>query len=266
MLKFRRAGFQFLFFLISSFVLSSCGKEKTKKTDQPQCTANCQSAGPVQSPKKPGDNPPAKPPGKNPPTKPPSNTPPGKPPQPPSHPPDTRVDPNPSFRGAPWAAVEDTQDWTAAVLRVLGTRMADFEQAADKEEFCPGYRTAPISLKNVCWVRVIGAVAQLESDFNPNDAFREPNGNWSVGLLSLSPNECANAPTKEQLLDPIKNLVCGVNKMAALIRRDHYIDGPEGQRGAASYWSTLREPYENAGYQVGKKFEVIKITSKFDEY
>jgi hypothetical protein len=61
-------------------------------------------------------------------------------------------------------------------------------------------------------------------------------------------------------------LVAGISKYEAnLIARDGYIDGPEGRRGAASYWSTLRAPYKrwdptrNRYLSLGKKNLILPL-------
>lgn len=167
-----------------------------------------------------------------------------------------------SFAGnqAVWASVSGTQSWTNATLSVIKNRMSSFEKARDRNVFCPGYDNATQEKKQLCWLRLVSAVARFESAFHPGDSFREPNGKYSVGLLALSTGECSNAPTLSALKNPVKNLICGTNKMAHLIARDGYIDGPSNNRGAASYWSVLRKPYSFRKMKLGKKYEIIPLT------
>lgn len=111
----------------------------------------------------------------------------------------------------------------------------------------------------------MAAVSEFESAFKAGDSFREPDGNYSVGLLALSPNECPNAHTIAQLEQAVPNLVCGTNRMAALIAHDGYIDGPASRRGASSYWSTLRAPYKEWDasrgryLSLGKKNQILPL-------
>lgn len=138
-----------------------------------------------------------------------------------------------------------------------------FEKAKDISTFCPGYENSYEVEKQNCWVTLVLALVDLESKFDPAAEFLEPDGKWSVGLLMLSPGECKAAPTKEDLKHATKNLDCGLRIMANRIARDSYISGPKETRGAASYWSTLREPYTFKKYKLGKRPQVIAKTSQY---
>lgn len=155
--------------------------------------------------------------------------------------------------------------WSNTVRTVAYARLAQFEKARDKEVFCPGYAQANIQQRLNCWVMLVAAISKFESAFAPADSFREPDGNYSVGLLALSPRECPNAHSIEALKNPIENLICGTNKMARLIDRDGFIDGPPQARGAARYWSTLRAPYQRwdpsrkRSLNLGKKQQILPL-------
>jgi hypothetical protein len=166
-----------------------------------------------------------------------------------------------------WSRLANTQAWTKAVQEIVHKRFGDFELAKDKETFCPGYTAAATSRaqKEACWVRLVSAISFYESSFNPKGGFVEPSGSSSIGLLSLSEGECPNAKTIKELKDPIKNLSCGTNKMADLIKKAKYIDGPVGNRGAAAYWSVLRTPYVVGKYKLGKKTQIALLTKKYQE-
>lgn len=167
------------------------------------------------------------------------------------------------YRAAVWRRVRDNRAWTDTVLRIVRKRLDDFEQARDKEDFCPGYSKATRHQKEVCWLRLIGALVMFESSFNPREAFQEPDGAWSVGLMALSPGECSEAMTVKDLQNPIKNLTCGVNKMAFFISRHGFINGPKSARGAAAYWSVLRDPYVYGKYKLGRRRRILKITHAY---
>jgi len=142
-----------------------------------------------------------------------------------------------------WGTAPERRVWTNAVMSVVRSRIKELEKARDKEIFCPGYSKATAAQKANCWLLVVSAITKFESGFKPASTFREPDGNYSVGMLAMSPGECANAPTLRQLQSAVPNLICGTNKMASLIGRYGYIDGPASGRGASRYWSTLRAPY-----------------------
>lgn len=166
-------------------------------------------------------------------------------PKPPVPKPQPKPEPVSPGLGAPaWGVSPARKPWVSAILSVVHARIGELEKAQDKEVFCPGYSKATPSQKANCWVLIVAAISKFESSFNPDSQFREPDGNYSIGLLALSPGECPNAPSHQSLKAATPNLICGTNKMASLIGRHGYIDGPvEGRRGAAQYWSTLRTPY-----------------------
>jgi hypothetical protein len=173
----------------------------------------------------------------------------------------------PNFQEASvWATVGGSESWTASTLNVIRSRRADLEKARDLEAFCPNYSTADTEHRELCWLRLVGALVQQESSFNPKAVFIEPFGSSSIGLMMLSPGECANAATEELLKIATRNLECGVGKMADLIQRDSYIDGPDGQRGAGAYWSVLRAPYQSDGYDLGKKAVIQKATKQYLQF
>ena len=165
-----------------------------------------------------------------------------------------------------WSNLRSTDAWTTAVLKVVRNKFSSFEAAKDVETFCPGYRKASQFQKENCWLRLVSAVVRFESSFKPGDSFREPNGAYSVGLLALSPGECPNAPDIKSLKNPVKNLECGVGKMAKLIASGRYIDGPKGNRGAAAYWSVLRAPYRYKKYKLGKKHLIVPLTKEYRKF
>jgi hypothetical protein len=171
-----------------------------------------------------------------------------------------------NYDAALWGKVANSAAWTDAVLAAVRTHLPELERGRDRNEFCPDYSVATEHQRETCWLRLVSAVAQFESSFNPGDMFMEANGKYSVGLLSLSASECPNAPTIAALKSPIKNLVCGVNIMARLIEHDGFIDGPASARGASSYWSTLRTPYSSGHYHVGRKNQVIAITRLYRNF
>ena len=67
---------------------------------------------------------------------------------------------------------------------------------------------------------MIGGLVKFESNFKPDDSFRESNGNWSVGLMALSPKECRSYETVDLLKQPLLNLSCGIGKFADLVVRE----------------------------------------------
>jgi hypothetical protein len=166
---------------------------------------------------------------------------------------------------AAWSGLPSGKTWTAVTMREVAANLSSFERAADKEAYCPGYSHASLMQRETCWVRLVSAVAQYESSFNPRNKFRETSGAYSVGLLQLSTGECAGAESIAALQDPIRNLECGTRKLANLIARDGFVTSPDNAHGGAAYWSTLRRPYTSGHHHVGKALEVRLITRRFME-
>jgi hypothetical protein len=172
------------------------------------------------------------------------------------------LDPNEVLDSA--AAIKQTPaEWNSAILSNVREQMPRLEKAHDKNNFCPGYESATDSQKESCWVRIVKATIRYESTFDAKLTFEEPNGDMSVGLLMLSPGECAEAKTAAQLKNPVKNINCGMAKMARLISRDNAIAGTGTKKGAAAYWSVLRRPYKYAKYKLGKQNEIIALTKGY---
>lgn len=159
--------------------------------------------------------------------------------------------------------------WNNVVLKVVNARFNEFNKAKDVEIFCPGYRRASKKAQMHCWVMLAAAISKFESAFKPESSFREPDGNYSIGLLALSPGECPNASTHKSLQQAEANLVCGMNRMATLIGRHGNIDGPEHCRGASRYWSTLRAPYKRwdptrkRNLNLGKRNLILPLTKGY---
>lgn len=172
-----------------------------------------------------------------------------------------------------WASrAPNSLSWTKTVLAVVSARMSDLDQARDKEVFCPGYSAASLSHRKICWLRLVGGIVEFESSFRADEPpFHEGGGNYSVGLMALSKGECPNAPTEKELLNPVQNLICGVNRMAALIARGNSIENPDN-RGASAYWSTLRpahkrwDPVRQRWLNLGKKALIVARTRTFRNY
>jgi hypothetical protein len=168
---------------------------------------------------------------------------------------------NPLDHHIAWGASRSS--WTNTVRSIVRARFSDFQKARDVSYFCPGFIKSTRAEQENCFIAIVAAIAKFECNFRPDLSFREPDGNLSVGLLMLSPRECANAHTAEKLKNPHQNLICGTNKMAHLIARDGIISGSKGKYGAAAYWSTLRNPYRSGKYKLGKKDLIQKITRNF---
>jgi|GEM_PF-5651533 len=176
------------------------------------------------------------------------------------------------YAAALWANVPEGKYWTSLVMASVRKNLSSLERARDLNDWCPGYWEASDHHRDVCWLRLLGGLVKFESSFKPDDKFKEPSGNWSVGLMALSPKECKNYETIGLLQQPLLNLSCGIGKFADLIERDGYIAGTGKNMGAAAYWSTLRAPYKqlkpdgSGYYNLGKKNDILPFSTTYRNY
>ncbi len=171
------------------------------------------------------------------------------------------------YKASVWPRSKANDYWTDLVVADIKANWNQLNEAQDVNTFCPGYNKAPRRQQVICWLRLVGAVVQLESNFKVDDSMHEADlGYASVGLFSLSRRECPLAMTEQLLHNPVLNLSCGIGKMAGLISRHGYIAGKDGRRGASGYWSTLRTPYESNDMKLGKQAKVLAITQKYTDF
>jgi hypothetical protein len=160
---------------------------------------------------------------------------------------------------------ENHPDWDDAALAVIRQRREDFARAEDIGAFCPGYKSASLSQQEGCLLRLVSALVKKESDFDARAFTPEDKGLPSVGLMMLSRGECANAPTEAELKNAVKNLTCGINKLADQIKKGNCISC---LAGGGAYWSALRAPYTyrtRSGQllHLGKRDEIARLTKNY---
>lgn len=169
--------------------------------------------------------------------------------------------------------------WSSQVYELLsGELFADFDAAADASRFCPKYAGLSHDQKATMWSELISAVSLFESGWNPLSRMEEPTLGtdpvtgqpvYSEGLLQLSYQDVRGAPycrfdwqkdkdlapndPARTILDPERNLDCGVRILAAQIRARQSVILSSGV-----YWAVLKE---NGRYQ--KIDEIVARTSRF---
>jgi hypothetical protein len=132
--------------------------------------------------------------------------------------------------------------------------------ADDIETFCPQYYKLDNDQRANAWAALFAGVAKYESSYNPLSRYNETTMGtdpitrqpvYSEGLLQLSYQDIQGFPfcefdwnkdknlsstdPKKSVLDPYKNLYCGVGIMAKQITRKGLITVSSG-----AYWSTLK--------------------------
>lgn len=128
---------------------------------------------------------------------------------------------------------------------------------SDINSYCKGYSRLSPSQRLNFWGDLLTAISFHESRHNPKlmykERFKDSSGSQVIsrGLLQLSfeSSKGYGCPLDQasQLHDPAKNIDCGVRILNRWISQDGVISKDAGLlkkkwRGAARYWSVLRQP------------------------
>lgn len=154
---------------------------------------------------------------------------------------------------------------------------------SDKADFCPKYDSLNKENRKDFWSTLLASMAIYESGIKPGVSYDEGqtsdalNGVTSRGLVQMSfdsarqsryvRNGCVLDKPRE-LHIPHVNLRCALAAMKTLVKADGCIACGK-KKGAAKYWSTLRNPYRvfnkrtGKWMKVGKKPEVIKAMKMY---
>jgi hypothetical protein len=156
----------------------------------------------------------------------------------------------------------DGLNWTLFSRDVVLTSGASLMAGTkDMANFCPSYSKLTTNQKANFWVYLISAVTKYESNFNPTSRYRESTMGidpitkqrvYSEGLLQLSYQDVRGYPfcnefnwnidknlsptdPKKTILDPYKNLRCGIKILNKIVGKKGLIAFNSGH-----YWSTLQ--------------------------
>jgi hypothetical protein len=157
---------------------------------------------------------------------------------------------------------KDGASWTSYALTVVKDYGSNLVAGTtDVTNFCPAYLSLNADQKMSFWVYLVSAVTKFESGYSPTNRFRESTMGtdpitkqqvWSEGLLQLSYQDSLNykfcnefdwskdsllaaSDSKKTILDPYKNLKCGIRIMNQIMGSHHAI-----AYGSGHYWSTLK--------------------------
>lgn len=162
-----------------------------------------------------------------------------------------------------WEAYKpvESKPWTTFSADVVDEYGDDLLVGArDMESFCPNYYKLKRDNKITAWLYIISAIVKYESYFNPTDRYEETGMGvdpitgkniWSEGLLQLSYQDVLKFPfcdefdwkrdrklkpdsPKKTILDPYKNLKCGIRILNDQIRRHQQIAINDG-----AYWAVI---------------------------
>lgn len=160
------------------------------------------------------------------------------------------------------ASQKDGVLWSAFAYQIIGSDVADIllPGSTDIKQFCSNYDGMTNSERVNFWAYLISAMAKFESGFNPLSRYAETTLGtdaitrlplYSEGLLQLSYQDVqqysfcqfdwqadktlAAKDPKKSILDPFKNLDCGIKIMADQIRRKRSITLSSGV-----YWAVIK--------------------------
>jgi len=152
--------------------------------------------------------------------------------------------------------VADGRKWTGFAVQALNNFGGELLKTVPEDigNYCPRYAKLNRTERIDFWVKMISAIAAVESGYRPSTSYKEKmndrNGNRVVsrGLLQISLESsrlygCATNNDGD-LVSPKRNIECGVKILSRWVPRDDVISRSANDRwyGAARYWSTLRPP------------------------
>ena len=167
-----------------------------------------------------------------------------------------------------WSTANPDGSWTAAAEEAVRDTTLPTSRPADIEAYCPRYPDLGSEGRVKFWVGLLSAMAEFESDLDPQTRFTEPvrdnQGERVVsrGLLQIS-IESANQQryacrieTEQDLHDPATNINCAAKILSHWVASDGVIASRSDEyRGGARYWSVLRSNRRSAE-------AIISITSQ----
>ncbi|MGZ3745326.1 MAG: hypothetical protein ACXWRE_16780 [Pseudobdellovibrionaceae bacterium] len=177
------------------------------------------------------------------------------------------------------AARAEGKDWTRFVFDLIHHQTPNLIQGSeDMATFCPRYSYLTTDERVNLWGLLISAMAKYESGFNPTSRMQETTMGidpitqkpvYSEGLLQLSYQDSKAYPfcdefnwnldkhlssqdPRKTILDPYKNLNCGVKILAQQLKNKNRIILSKGV-----YWSVLK-----LGGKYNKIKQIAALTKK----
>jgi hypothetical protein len=156
---------------------------------------------------------------------------------------------------------KEGKDWSNYLYKMIPQETPGLIQGADDmDTFCPQYQTLTTNERVNLWALLISAMTKYESGYNPLSRYQETTMGkdsvtglpvYSEGLLQLSyqdinhykfcefdwskdKNLSATDPRKT-ILDPYKNLNCGVRILAQQVSKKNRITVGDG-----AYWAVIK--------------------------
>lgn len=170
-------------------------------------------------------------------------------------------------------SVKNSNLWSAYIYSVISLeepQMLNDNAATDVTLFCPNYASLSKEKRLNFWGQLFAAVAKFESAWNPKSRMIETTMGTdpitgmqvaSEGLLQLSYQDSRSygqsacnfdwsldkefaiqnpSDSRKTILDPYKNLRCGIKIFAKILKRKQLISFDDG-----AYWAVLRKTKRN---------------------
>lgn len=188
--------------------------------------------------------------------------------------------PDSAMKALAWEpSVKNSNLWSAYIYSVISLeepQMLEADSALDADLFCPRYKQLNKNQRLNFWGQLLSAMAKFESGWKPTSRMVEDMGLDAVtgktiaseGLLQVSYQDAkyygkvgcnfdwekdkslAATDPKKTILDPYKNLRCGIRVMANQLKRKQLISFESG-----IYWAVIKK-----GYARNKISEISAIT------
>lgn len=186
----------------------------------------------------------------------------------------------------PWESLfsSEKKKWSAHVYALVEREFARLDLANDMDRFCPRYEQLDKENRIIAWAFLITQVVKHESSWNPLSRMKEDELGtdsitgqpvYSEGLMQLSYQDTKWAPfcefdwdadkalgvtsPKKTILDPYKNLTCGVGILARQVQNRRLIALKE-----RVYWAVLRDGgrYSRIPHMVRDMPRLLKACAK----
>lgn len=184
------------------------------------------------------------------------------------------INPPPTMLPLLWEKGSPTRvEWSRHLFREIEKSFDTLDKASDMDYFCPNYSKLEHQQKINIWAQLFATMAYYESAFIPTARFVEPTRELdpvtkkpivSEGLLQLGYSDSlyhgcnfnweydqqfSDEDPRKTILNPYKNLSCGVLIMADQIKKYGSISISRG-----AYWAVIKYDHRN------EKIKQIKQT------
>lgn len=155
----------------------------------------------------------------------------------------------------------ERKGWSTYAIQIADEELDNLDQVQDAGTFCPKYDSLSRQQKTNFWAQLVAGMSYYESGWNPLSRYKETTMGtdpitgqpvYSEGLLQLSYQDIRGysfcefewskdkylsaTDPKKTILDPYKNLHCGIKILASQLARKKNIVLSSGL-----YWAVLRK-------------------------